>query len=241
MSSEYDAPQSRRDDSIGETQRSTRILDGKDPCRRGAGPDNERPQYADLPDFNLCLRDAGGKEAAAASNGHFYTRNSNPTTRALETKIAALEGAEAALAERRAWPSLQRADDLLHNGDHVVYSSEVYHYALEFFETRAEHWNSPPRRSTSRTWMPSDLQSRPKRRSSTASFSRTRRIQVANIPELVEIAREHDLKMVVDNTFTSLYLFRPIEHGVDLSLHSATKYLCATATLSPARWPATKT
>jgi cystathionine beta-lyase/cystathionine gamma-synthase len=49
---------------------------------------------------------------------------------------------------------------------------------------------------------------------------------VADIPALVGIARERGLTIVVDNTFTSPYLFRPIEHGVDLSIHSATKYLC---------------
>lgn len=81
------------------------------------------------------------KLLAAESNGHFYTRNSNPTTAALEAKIAALESAEAALAGASGMAVISAAlMTLLHQGDHVVYSGEVYHYALEFFEQRAEHY-----------------------------------------------------------------------------------------------------
>jgi len=167
------------------------------------------------------------KQAAAESNGHFYTRNSNPTTRALETKIAALEGAEAALAGASGMAVISATLlTLLHQGDHVVYSGEVYHYALEFFEQRAEHYGI----DTSAVDI-TDLEAvraaiRPETKVLYCEFLSNPRIQVADIPALVNIAREHDLTFVVDNTFTSPYLFRPLEHGVDLSIHSATKYLC---------------
>ena len=167
------------------------------------------------------------KQAAAESNGHFYTRNSNPTTRALETKIAALESAEAALAGASGMAVISATLlTLLHQGDHVVYSGEVYHYALEFFEQRAEHYGI----DTSAVDI-TDLEAvraaiRPETKVLYCEFLSNPRIQVADIPALVNIAREHDLTFVVDNTFTSPYLFRPLEHGVDLSIHSATKYLC---------------
>ena len=167
------------------------------------------------------------KELAAESNGHFYTRNSNPTTRTLETKVAALEGAEAALAGASGMAVISATlMTLLHTGDHAIYSSEVYHYALEFFEERAEHYGIQASAVDI-----TDLEAvrsaiRPETKVLYCEFLSNPRIQVADIPELVKIAREHDLIMVVDNTFTSPYLFRPLEHGVDLSLHSATKYLC---------------
>lgn len=167
------------------------------------------------------------KQVAAESNGHFYTRNSNPTTRALETKIAALEGAEAALAGASGMAVISAAlMTLLHQGDHVVYSSEVYHYALEFFSERAAHYGIETTAVDITDLDAVRAAIRPETKVLYCEFLSNPRIQVANIPVLVEIAREHELKMVVDNTFTSPYLFRPLEHGVDLSLHSATKYLC---------------
>ncbi len=167
------------------------------------------------------------KQLAAESNGHFYTRNSNPTTRALETKIAALEGAEAALAGASGMAVISATlMTLLHQGDHVVYSSEVYHYALEFFEQRAEHYGIDATAVDITDLDAVRAAIRPETKVLYCEFLSNPRIQVADIPELVKIARANNLKVVVDNTFTSPYLFRPIEHGVDLSLHSATKYLC---------------
>ncbi|CAN5487869.1 aminotransferase class I/II-fold pyridoxal phosphate-dependent enzyme [soil metagenome] len=167
------------------------------------------------------------KQAAADSNGYFYTRNSNPTTSALETKIAALEGAEAALAGASGMAVISATLlTLLHQGDHIVYSSEVYHYSLEFFEHRAEHYgiDATPVDITDLEAVQSAI--RPETKAIYCEFLSNPRIQVADIPELVKIARDRRILLIVDNTFTSPYLFRPIEHGVDLSIHSATKYLC---------------
>lgn len=167
------------------------------------------------------------KQFAAENDGHFYTRNSNPTTSRLEEKIAALEGAEAALVGASGMAVISAALlTHLHNGDHVVSSDEVYHYALEFLEHRAADYGI----ATTLVDI-TDLEAvraaiRPETKVLYCEFLSNPHIQVANIPALVEIAREHGLTMIVDNTFTSPYLFRPLEHGVDLSLHSATKYLC---------------
>lgn len=167
------------------------------------------------------------KQLAAETNGHFYTRNSNPTTRALEEKIATLEGAEAALAGASGMGVISASLlTLLGQGDHVVYSDEVYVYALEFFEQRAERYGI----ATTRVDI-ADLDAvraaiRPETKVLYCEFLSNPRIKVADVPALANIAREHGLKLIVDNTFTSPYLFRPLEHGVDLVIHSATKYLC---------------
>ncbi|MFW6075513.1 MAG: trans-sulfuration enzyme family protein [Chloroflexota bacterium] len=167
------------------------------------------------------------KEYAAAHGGHFYTRNSNPTTARLEEKIANLEGAEAALVGATGMAVISAALlTFLEKGDHVVASNEVYHYALEFFETRAH------RHGIDVTLVDiTDLDAvkaaiRPNTKVLYCEFLSNPHIQVADIPALSKISRESGLTMIVDNTFTSPYLFRPLEHGVDLSLHSATKYLC---------------
>lgn len=167
------------------------------------------------------------KEQAAGPNGFIYTRGGNPTTARLEEKIAALEGAEACLVGASGMAVISAALlTHLHAGDHVVASNEVYHYALEFFNERA------PEYGIEATLVDiTDLEAvraaiRPNTKVLYFEFLSNPHIQVANVPELVKIAREHELTTIVDNTFTGPYLFRPLEHGVDLSLHSATKYLC---------------
>jgi methionine-gamma-lyase len=195
----------------------------------GEGPDPTTNAH-NTPIYQTSTYAFGSLEAkllAAESGGHFYTRNSNPTTAALETKIAALEGAEAALAGASGMAVISATLlTLLHQGDHVVYSGEVYHYALEFFRERAGHYGiaATPVDITNLDAVRAAI--RPETKVLYCEFLSNPRIQVADIPALVQMARERGLTMVVDNTFTSPYLFRPIEHGVDLSLHSATKYLC---------------
>ncbi len=167
------------------------------------------------------------KQLASESNGHFYTRNSNPTTATLEAKIAALEGAEAALAGASGMAVIAASLlTFLNSGDHVVYSREVYHYSKEFFADRAELYGiiATPVDFTDLDAIRAAI--RPETKVLYCEFISNPRIQVADIPEIVKIAREHGIITIVDNTFTSPYLFRPLEHGVDLSLHSATKYLC---------------
>lgn len=164
---------------------------------------------------------------AVDQNGHIYTRSSNPTTRRLEEKIAALEGAEAALVGASGMAVISSALlTLLHQGDHVVASDQVYHYALEFFEERAAHYGIETTLVDITDLDAVRAAIRPNTRVLYCEFLSNPLIHVADVPALVEIAHEHGLKVVVDNTFATPYVYRPLEDGVDLVLHSATKYLC---------------
>lgn len=167
------------------------------------------------------------KYDAINHGGYVYTRSANPTTRALEEKIAALEGAEAALAGASGMAVIAAALlTLLHEGNHVVASNECYHYALEFFNERAEHYGIETTLVDFTDLDAVRAAIRPNTKVLYCEFLSNPGIQVANIPELAGIARQHDLTFIVDNTFTGPYLFRPLEHGVSLVIHSATKYLC---------------
>ncbi len=158
--------------------------------------------------------------------GWVYTRGGNPTTSALEKKIADLEGAEAAVAGASGMAVIAAAlHSLARSGDHIVASDDIYFWADIFMNEEAPADNVQVTRVDI-----SDLDAvraaiKPNTRVIYTEFLANPTIKVADIPALAEIARSNGVVLIVDNTFCSPYLFRPIEHGAHLSLHSATKYI----------------
>ncbi|HET9016426.1 MAG TPA: PLP-dependent aspartate aminotransferase family protein [Thermomicrobiaceae bacterium] len=158
--------------------------------------------------------------------GWVYTRGGNPTTAAFEKKMADLEGAEAAVAGASGMAVIAAAlYSLLRAGDHVVASDDVYTWAETFFSNEAADRNIAVTRVDVRDLDAVRAAIRPDTRVLYTEFLSNPTIKVADIPALARIARERDVVLIVDNTFTSPYLFRPLEHGAHLSLHSATKYI----------------
>lgn len=158
--------------------------------------------------------------------GYFYSRYGNPTSHAFETKLAALEGAEAGLVSASGMGVISAALlGFVCSGGHIVASDAVYSVADEFFQFDL------PRLGVEITRVDfSDLDAvrnaiQPTTRILYTEFLSNPRLKVVDIPALAEIAREHSLVSIVDNTFGTPYLFRPVEHGIDLVLHSATKYI----------------
>jgi methionine-gamma-lyase len=168
------------------------------------------------------------KEAVRSGEveGWTYTRAGNPTTAALEKKIADLEGAEACVAGASGMAVIAAAyHSLLRSGDHIVASDDVYTWAEVFLSEEAPAYQIEVTRVDI-----SDLDAvraaiQPNTKLVYTEFLSNPTIKVADIPALASITREAGVKLVVDNTFCSPYLFRPLEHGVDLVLHSATKYI----------------
>ena len=159
--------------------------------------------------------------------GNIYTRIGNPTTDVVEQRIAALEGGVAALflssgqaAETFAILNLACA------GDHIVSSPRLYggtynlfHYSLaklgidvSFVEDPddLDSWQSAVRPNTKAFF--GETISNPK-------------IDVLDIPGVAEVAHANGVPLIVDNTVATPYLIRPFEHGADVVVHSATKYL----------------
>jgi methionine-gamma-lyase len=169
------------------------------------------------------------KEAVLSgeAGGWLYTRGGNPTTSAFEAKIAELEGAEAAVAGASGMAVIMAAlRSLARTGDHIVASDSIYHWANIYMNEEAPL----DQIEVTRVDM-TDLDAvRAALKQNTkvlyTEFLSNPGIKIVDIPALARIAREHGIIMVVDNTFTSPYLFRPLEHGAHLSLHSATKYIC---------------
>lgn len=159
-------------------------------------------------------------------SGHVYSRLSNPTVEALEGAVAALEGAERAMAFGSGMAAIHAAaTGLLRAGDHVVAPTSVYggtyvllaeilpRFGIEttFVDNGdLEAWRSALRPQTKVLW---------------CETIANPTLEVADIAALALIADEAGAHLVVDSTFTTPYLARPLELGAHVVVHSASKYL----------------
>ncbi|MCO5222875.1 MAG: O-acetylhomoserine aminocarboxypropyltransferase/cysteine synthase [Thermomicrobiales bacterium] len=158
--------------------------------------------------------------------GNIYSRIMNPTTAAFEERIAALEGGigAVAVASGQAAQFIALAT-LLAPGDQIVSSSALYGGTYTQFDITLRHWGIDVVFVD-----PSDPENFRK-----AITSKTKvlygetignpRIDVFDISAVADIAHEAGLPLIIDNTFASPYLCRPIEHGADIVVHSATKFI----------------
>ncbi len=158
--------------------------------------------------------------------GWVYTRGGNPTTATIEKKIADLEGAEAAVAGASGMAVIAAAlHALVRSGGHIIASDDVYMWANVWFEEEAPAYDIAVTRVDITDLDAVRAAIRPNTRVLYTEFLSNPSIKVADVPALATIARACDIALIVDNTFCSPYLFRPLEHGAHLSLHSATKYI----------------
>jgi cystathionine gamma-synthase len=155
-----------------------------------------------------------------------YGRYSNPTQAAAERKLAALEGGEQALLFASGMCAITTTLlSLLSAGDHLVMLSGVYRRTHEFAQRFLPRWGIET------TLVPVDQPDawkaaiRPTTRLILAETPTNPYLRVVDLGRLVEIARWHGILTAIDSTFATPVNLRPLEHGLDLVLHSATKYL----------------
>jgi O-acetylhomoserine (thiol)-lyase len=158
--------------------------------------------------------------------GHIYSRISNPTVAVLEERVAALEGGVGAVATASGQAALHLAiATLMGAGGHIVSSKSLYGGSTNLLKLTL------PRFGIETTFVdPRDPAAfaaaiRPATRLVFAETIGNPGLEVPNLPEVARVAHEHRLPLLVDNTFATPYLCRPFEHGADLVLHSATKWL----------------
>ena len=158
--------------------------------------------------------------------GNIYTRITNPTTSAFEERIAALEGGVGALATASGMAALTYTIlGLAHAGDHVVAASTIYGGTFNLLK------ETLPRYGITTTFVDIDNLEEVE----TAIKDNTKLVlietlgnPVINIPDIekiAEIAHKHQIPLVADNTFATPYLINVFSHGVDISVHSATKFI----------------
>lgn len=155
-----------------------------------------------------------------------YGRYSNPTIRAAEKKIAALEGGEQALLFASGMGAITTTmAALLSSGDHVVLASDCYHRTREFALTFLSRWGIDTTLVSIDD--PSSFESaiRASTRFMFAETPTNPYLRVLDLPRFVGIAQEHGITTMVDSTFATPINMLPLSYGVDLVVHSASKYL----------------
>jgi cystathionine beta-lyase/cystathionine gamma-synthase len=165
------------------------------------------------------------QDALGRHKGYEYARTQNPTRGALEGNLAALEGGRGACAFASGMAAIAAVASFLQSGDHVVVTDNTYGGTFRLFEQVLRRYELDfTYVDTSRL----DTIEPAFRANTRMLFVETPTNPVLGLTDLsaaAEIAHRHNAKLVVDNTFASPAIQRPIELGADLVVHSTTKYL----------------
>ena len=168
----------------------------------------------------------GAELFALQKPGNIYTRITNPTTSAFEERIAALEGGVGALATASGMAAITYTIlALAHAGDHVVAASTIYGGTFNLLK------ETLPRYGITTTFV--DIDNLEEVEAAIKVNTKLVLIEtlgnpVINIPDIekiAEIAHKHQIPLVADNTFATPYLINVFSHGVDIAVHSATKFI----------------
>ena len=164
------------------------------------------------------------QEYPGKHKGFEYSRSQNPTRYALERSIASLEGGEYGAAFGSGLAAIDCMLKFLSPGDEVVACNDLYGgtyrlftkvfsgYGIKFtfVDMSDEHWSSHMSQNTKMVWM--ETPTNPM-------------LNVLDIAQASSVAKAHGAMLVVDNTFATRYLQRPLDLGADVVMHSGTKYL----------------
>ena len=165
------------------------------------------------------------QESPGKHNGYEYSRTGNPTRSALERNIAGLESGKYGLCFGSGLAAIDAVIKLLNPGDEVISTNDLYggsyriftkifaKYNIKFHFVDMSNLNNISKLISSKTKMLwTETPTNPM-------------LNIVDISALSKVAKKHDLIFVVDNTFATPYLQRPIEHGADIVMHSLTKYM----------------
>lgn len=170
------------------------------------------------------------KQAAArfglTEAGNIYSRLGNPTSDVFEQRIAALEGGVAALATASGSAAIHYAvTNIAHAGDHIVSAVTIYGGTYNLFaHTLVEY-------GITTTFVDPDEEDgfekaiKPNTKAIFIESLGNPNSNIIDIAAIAEVAHKHKLPLIVDNTFATPYLLRPIEYGADVVVHSATKFI----------------
>lgn len=158
--------------------------------------------------------------------GNIYSRLTNPTQDVLEQRMAALEGGVAALALASGAAAVSYTlQALAQNGGHIVSQRTIYGGSYNLLTHTLPAYGITTDFVDIRCLDEVEAAIRPETRAIFVETLGNPNCDVADLAALAELAHRHGLPLVVDNTLASPYLVRPIEHGADIVVHSATKFL----------------
>lgn len=158
--------------------------------------------------------------------GNIYGRLTNPTQDVLEKRVAVLEGGVAALALASGAAAISYTiEALAADGGHIVAQKTIYGGSYNLLEHTLPHYGITTTFVDAHNLKEVEDAIRPDTRAIYLETLGNPNSDIPNIDAIAEIAHKHGLPLVIDNTFGTPYLIRPIEHGADIVVHSATKFL----------------
>ena len=161
-----------------------------------------------------------------SQSGNIYTRIMNPTTDIFEKRMAALEGGGAALAVASGSAAITYAvQNIAQAGDHIVSANTLYGGTYNLFAHTLRNFGidttfvDPDEKDSFKNAI------RPNTKAIFIESLGNPNSSIIDVEELAKTAHSFGIPLIVDNTFATPYLFRPIEYGADIVVHSATKYI----------------
>jgi cystathionine gamma-lyase len=166
------------------------------------------------------------QESPGVHKGYEYSRSQNPTRMAFERCIADLESGSDGMAFASGLAAIGTILELLDSGDHVIASDDLYGGSFRLFD-------KVRKRSAGLTFTFVDLADltaveaaiRPNTKMIWVETPTNPLLRLADLAAIAALAKKHKLLTVADNTFASPWVQRPLEHGIDIVMHSTTKYL----------------
>ena len=171
--------------------------------------------------FSTAYRHSGIGE----STGYDYTRTANPTRTILEKAMAELEDGDQAFATSSGMAAIQVILSLFNQGDELIVSRDLYGGTYRLFEEGWKQWGLNFHYVDPRCIQEVEKRINPRTKAIFIETPTNPLMQETDIEAISQIARKHDLLLIVDNTFYTPYLQQPLKQGAHIVVHSATKYL----------------
>ncbi len=164
-------------------------------------------------------------EDVGKTRGYDYSRTANPTRKVLEDTLAQLEGGKAGFAFATGMAAETTVVHLLKAGDHVISGDDVYGGTYRLFQNVMHDLGLEFTFLRMNKRQAIEKAIKPNTRMVWIETPSNPLLNITDVEMVVDVARKHNILTVIDNTFATPYFLRPIEYGVDLVVHSTTKYL----------------
>ena len=164
-------------------------------------------------------------EDVGKTRGYDYSRTANPTRKVLEDTLAQLEGGKAGFAFATGMAAETTVMHLLKAGDHVISGDDVYGGTYRLFQNVMHDLGLEFTFLRMNKRHAIEQAIKPNTRMIWIETPSNPLLNITDVKMVVDVARKHNILTVIDNTFATPYFLRPIEYGVDLVVHSTTKYL----------------
>ncbi|MFC2043723.1 trans-sulfuration enzyme family protein [Chloroflexota bacterium] len=164
-------------------------------------------------------------EDVGKTRGYDYSRTANPTRKVLEDTIARLEGGKAGFAFATGMAAETTVVHLLKAGDHVIAGDDIYGGTYRLFQNVMQNFGLEFTFLRMSNKQAIEKAIKPNTRMLWLETPSNPLLNIVDLEIAVDVAKRHKLLTAIDNTFATPYFLRPIEYGIDLIVHSTTKYL----------------